>query len=112
MPPGAYNLDLYKGDSNHWQIKLWEDEAKTDPVNLAGATARAQIRDKAGGSMVVPLACTVTTPNIIDIRMAASDWSKWTIQKSGVWDLEITYATGDVQTVLSGVVNWTADVTA
>jgi len=108
--PGNYVLDIYRGDSYRWQFRLWEDVAKTIPVDLDNVIAEAEIRDKPSGTKVTAMVCTVTVPNIIDIHLDAVKSSALTIAK-GVWDLQLTYENEDVATVLVGAVNITADVT-
>ena len=108
MTPGKYTLAIYRGDSYRWQFKLWADTAKTDPIDLTGVTVKAEIRDKSGGTILGTLTCVVTLPNIIDASLAADDSA---LLKSGVWDLQLTYAGGDVSTVLAGPATVTPDVT-
>lgn len=109
MTPGRLPLSLYRGDTYRWQFKLWLDTARTLPADLSGAFALAQIRDKAGGTLIVSMPCVVTVPNFVDMVLSATDSAK--LPNSGAWDLQITYASGDVATVLGGPVNTTADVT-
>lgn len=109
MTPGRYPLILYRGDTYRWQFSLWNDLANTEPVDLTGATAASQIRDKPGGSLIASLTCSVATPNIIHAVLAASDCAA--LPNSAAWDLQVTYASGDVSTVLAGPVNTTFDVT-
>lgn len=109
MTPGSYSLQLYRGDTYRWQFKLFNDVNQTLPADLTGVTAAAQIRDKPGGTAIAALSCTVTLPNLIDAVLAASDSA--ILPSSGAWDLQLTYASGDVATVLAGPVNVTPDVT-
>jgi len=110
--PGSLPLALYKGDSFNWQIKLWTDAAKTQPADLTGVVAKAEIRDKSGGTTIIELDCVVVQPNIIDMSLAASDSSHLTMSGgNGVWDLQLTYSDGQVKTILAGPVKVTADVT-
>jgi hypothetical protein len=108
--PSPYALDLYRGDTFARTFRLWEDAAMTSPVDLTGATARAEIRDELGGTLLVELVCTVTAPNIVDVALPAAAWpagSAWTV---GVWDLELT--TGAVvTTIVAGPVRVSGDVT-
>ena len=107
--PGKYDLSLYRGDSFEWRFQLWEDEARTDPVDLTGATVAAEFRDKSGGLTIVAFRCVVTLPNIIDVFMDAAMWAG--APATGVWDLQITFLDGEVRTVVAGKVAVTADVT-
>lgn len=106
MIPGTYDLCLYKGDTGRWQFRVWTDEAKTAPADLTGAVAAAQIRPGPGGAPT-DMVCTITVPNIVDMVLPAGSAPPM----RGLWDLQITYASGDVQTVLSGKVSTQADVT-
>ncbi len=106
MIPGVYDLCLYRGDTSKWQFRLWTDEAKTQPADLTGATAAAQIRPGHSGT-ATDMVCVITLPNIIDMTLPAGA----SVPQRGLWDLEITYASGDVQTVLQGKVTAQGDVT-
>lgn len=108
--PGEYKLYIYRGDSFRRQAVLWMDQAKTQPADLTGVTAKAEIRDKPAGKKIVSMACTITLPNIVDATLTAAASGSLTITK-GVWDLQLTYPSGDVVTVLAGPVVVTPDVT-
>ena len=109
MIPGRLPLVLYRGDTSRWQFRLWLDTAKTQPADLTGASAASQIRDRPGGALIAALTCVITLPNLIDATLAAADSAK--LPSSAVWDMQITYASGDIATVLAGPVNTTSDVT-
>jgi hypothetical protein len=109
MMPGTFPLVLYRGDTAHWRFTLWTDDAKTQPADLTGATAKAEIRDKPGGATIVALVCAVELPNIVTAELTAV--ASATLPPKGVWDLQMTYVSGDVVTILAGTVEVTADVT-
>ena len=110
MIPASYNLSLYRGDTSRWQFKLWTDAGKTQPEDLTGATAEATIRDKTtGGSYRQLLTCTVVLPNIIN--MVLTDTQSRNLPAKGVWDLQVTYPSGDVASKLQGSTAVTQDVT-
>lgn len=115
--PEKYDLRLYRGDSYSWSFVLWEDDAFTVPVDLAGATAAAELRNKPGGESIIVLSCAVvSTPspprtNTVAVDLAAALWDDAPGLLAGAWDLEITYPDGSVRTVVSGKVTVTADVT-
>jgi hypothetical protein len=109
MQPASLPLDVYRGDSQRMQIKLWMDAGATIPYDLTGVTAKSEIRDRPAGPCIVAMACTITLPNIINIYLAAVDSHK--LPAKGVWDLQLTYASGDVKTPVAGVVTVTTDVT-
>lgn len=109
MNPGPYTLQVYRGDSYRWQFTCFDDVNQTQPSDLTGVTVNSQIRDRPGGNYICSLTCTVTPPNIINTHLAAVDSGK--LSGSAVWDLQLTYASGDVATILAGPVNITTDVT-
>jgi hypothetical protein len=108
--PGTYALALYRGDSYAWLFRLWTDPGKTDPADLTGVQAKAEVRDNPGGSAIMELVCTIEAPNIVHVDLPADSWTAWPLLK-GVWDLQLTYPTGEVVTIVSGPVSVTADVT-
>jgi hypothetical protein len=111
MAPGRYDLALYRGDSYAWTFRLWEDTGRTDPTDLTGATAAAELRDKPNGAVIVTLGCVITLPNIISVELPADSWPDLPVTLAA-WDLELTYAaTGQVHTVVAGSVAVTPDVT-
>jgi hypothetical protein len=110
VTPGYFPLVLYKGDTYRWQFSLWLDTLMTQAADLTGCTALSEIRDKPGGSIVIAtIACTITLPNIINGVLDAADSAL--LPSSAAWDLQVTYPSGDVATVLAGVVSTQADVT-
>jgi len=109
MTPGRYGLSVYKGDSARWLFTLWADGGRLIPTDLSTVTVTAQIRTRPAGSLVLQLAPVVTLPNSIAIALEPADTAA--LPTTAAWDLQLAYASGDVQTVLSGPVNATTDVT-
>lgn len=109
MTPGSFPLALYRGDSYRWSFLLWTDTAKTIAADLVGVVAKAQIRDKPAGATVINMTCAIVQPNTVTMTLDAA--SSQTLPLVGVWDLQLTYAEGDVATVLAGGVTVTPDVT-
>ena len=108
--PGRFDLDLYRGDTYRFQVRLWDDVAGGVPTDLTGATVEAEIRNKTAGTFIVALGTQVTLPNIVDVTMTGETmWA--TCPTKGVWDLQVTMSGGDVRTVLRGDVSVTGDVT-
>ena len=109
MTPGKYPLKLYRGDTYSWQFVFWTDAEKTIPADLSSVTAKSEIRDTPGGALVIPLACAISLPNTINAKLGAAGSAL--LPPTGVWDLQLTYTTGDIATVLAGPVTATPDVT-
>lgn len=110
--PGNFPLTLYRGDSYRWEFRLWTDAQKTEPADLTGVTAKSEIRDRPGGRIVVALECEVQQPNIVIARLLAEASRDLPLPPAGAWDLQLTYAGGDVRTILAGAVTVTPDVTS
>lgn len=108
MIPADYPLELYRGDSEHWRFKF--SSSGGQPSDLTGVTPKAEIRDRPGGTHITPLICILTLPNIVDMTLSAADSANLLLSK-GAWDLQLTFASGEVLTPIGGVVTVTADVT-
>lgn len=104
--PGNLTLKLYRGDSYSWVIGVWGDDAHTQPVDLAGATARAEIH---GPSGTMVLSCVVVPPNEISLALPAATWVS--TGNGTRWDLQLSWSDGRVYTLLAGGVSVQADVT-
>jgi hypothetical protein len=109
MTPAKCPLALYRGDTYSWRFVFWADRAKTIPADLSTVTPKAEIRDRPGGSLIVPLICAVELPNVITARLTATASAQ--LPAAAAWDLQLTYDSGDVATVLAGPVAVTPDIT-
>jgi hypothetical protein len=109
MTPAVFPLSLYRGDTYRLQLHTWDDTAKTQPTDLTGVVAKAEIRDQPSGLVIVPLLCTITLPNTIDVVLTAENAKL--VPPRGAWDLQLTYLSGDVQTIVAGPVAQTPDIT-
>jgi len=108
--PPSLNLELYRGDTQRWEFTLFTDAGNTVPADLTGVEAAATIRDKAtDGAFYLELSCVVELPNLVRMTLPAEDARN--LPAKGVWDLQLTYASGDIVSVLKGVVVVVQDVT-
>src|SRR5215471_18093727 len=98
--PGTYGLDLYRGDTYAWRFVLWQDAAKTQPVDLTGAVVGAQVRATHDGDLLATFAVAVDP-----------DTSEAIPGGSYRWDLEVWWPDGTVRTILAGGCRVTDDVT-
>ena len=111
MTPATYPLEIYRGDSAHWQFRLWNDTGHTDPLDLTDAVPKAEIRDKPAGTILAVLDCLIELPNTIEVDLPADKSAALPIA-SAKWDLQITFpASGNVNTYVAGSVKITADIT-
>jgi hypothetical protein len=107
MQPASYWLDIYRGDTRRLQVQLWDQNDVA--LDLTGVVAKAEIRDRPGGTVIIPFDCSITLPNIISLTLSAAN--SHLLPPQGAWDLQLTYASGDVKTPVAGQVQVTADVT-
>jgi hypothetical protein len=109
MTPGRHDWDVYRADSYSFQYTLWSDEAASVPFDLTDAVSKAEIREKSGGSIIVPLETEIILPNQIIVTL--SHTASQSLPASGQWDLQLTWPTGPVRTVIAGNVSVTGDIT-
>ena len=107
MQPAQLPLDIYRGDSYPLRLQFWD--SNNAAVDLTGVVAKSQIRDRPAGTSIIDMTCVITLPNTIDVYLAATDSQNLPAQ--GVWDLQLTYPSGDVRTPVAGPVMVTPDVT-
>ncbi len=107
--PSDFPLSIYRGDTHRWQFRLWQDAAKTTPVDLTTATVMSEIHST-GDALLATLDCTVTAPNLIDVVLPAAAARQLTMTPAR-WDLQLTWDTGDIQTPIGGVVTVQLDAT-
>lgn len=105
----SYALGVYRGDTFRRQFMLWADSARTLPVDLTDVAVKAEIRAGTGAVPVTVIDLAVTLPNTIDLELSAAVTAA--TPASGTWDLQLTYASGDVQTIIRGPVSTQGDIT-
>lgn len=105
MPAGAYNFTCEQGATFTRTITV--KDSAGDPVNLTGYTARMHVRkDVDATTTLVELTTsngglTINAANG-EITLNISATVTANISKSGVYDLEIISATGEVTRVIEG----------
>lgn len=91
----------------------WADSAGS-PVDLTDCTAKMQFRSAAGGSMLLELSTDnqriTLDAGTIDLLVDAATMSTFVTPK-GVWDLQITFPDGTVETILTGTFITIPDIT-
>jgi hypothetical protein len=108
--PACFDLEIYRGDTGTWAFLLWKDVLKTVPVDLTGVTPKAQMRAGPNGAVLAEFTCTVTAPNRIDMVLTPAASAALGPLRAP-WDLQLTYSSGNVSTVLAGRASVVADVT-
>lgn len=109
--PDLFHLDIYRGDTHEWTFTLWQDEAKTIPVDLTGLELEAEIRNAPSGATIIDLDCVAPIPTNGQIKVTLTAENARLVPVNGAWDLQITYPDGRVRTFVAGRVRNTLDVT-
>lgn len=110
------NLIVSQGADNEYVFRYSrEEDGVLTPVDLSYYTARAQIRNKPGGSLYLDITdITMNSEGVIVVRIPheVTEGAEWFARKSGVWDLELEDSTGTVLRFASGSVQISANVTS
>ena len=114
--PAKIKLTIYQGATFRKRL-TWKAKKTGTPIDLTGCTARMQVREEiesptallsltteSGGIVLGGVAGTIEL-FISDEASAAFTWL------SGVWDLEIEFASGEVRRLVQGTVSVSPEVT-
>jgi hypothetical protein len=112
--PGRFDLKVYQGAKLD-KTFTWKDSGGS-PIDITGYTARAQIRDRVGGAVILNM--TSGTGEIVlgdaagTIQLLVLSAVTAALKPvDGVWDLELVTAGGEVTRLLEGKGNVFAEVT-
>jgi hypothetical protein len=109
--PGNYNIDHYRGDT-FLKYFRWKDD-DGDPVDMSGGTLLAQIRQSTAYTATVYATFTVQNEDPVNGYFElylAPDTLKEAAWTRAFWDVQFTYSSGEVQTLVFGEFNLTDDV--
>lgn len=117
--PAVHNLVLYKGRTFSESFQLLDDF--DTPIDITGATAESQVRDVAG-VLALDFAATVTAPTngVLELSATPAETDTLNAQNSFIeqtgnveylYDVVITYANGEVDTLFEGTVRVIQGVT-
>jgi hypothetical protein len=109
MMPGRMPMTLYRGDSYAWRVLIWLDTLREHPFDLSTVTVKAEIREEPVKLPAHVISCSFIAPNIIELSLSA--FTCRDLPEAGVWDLQLTTADNQVQTILRGDVRVVDDVT-
>jgi hypothetical protein len=108
--PGAVNFKVYQNDTLTKTLTITDDA--DDPIDLSAATIKMEVRSSVGGTV------QFTFESGDGITVGGTDDNVITISKlvditagSYLYDLEIIYSGGEVQTLIKGSFTVTADIT-
>lgn len=117
MTAGKHNITIEQGSTWTMTLTLYEDEAKTTPLDLTGYTARMQIRSFKESSTILDefttenggITISGANSNIMTITASATDTEAYSF-RTGVYDLEIVLS-GVVARIMEGDVEVSFEVT-
>jgi hypothetical protein len=106
--PPIHDMTLYRGDTQPRTFK-YRNRATGELQSLAGATALMQLRSSASSETVIYTFPLTVNEAENTITMLISNWElvTWT---TGVYDLEVTYGSGVVETWIKGTCTVMEDV--
>lgn len=112
MAAAKLNLTIEQGTTFEKRL-TWRDKNKR-PVSLTGYTARMQIRPSVAATEVILELSTsngrivIGASGTIDLKLTPAETSAL---KAGVYDLELTDASGRVTRLIEGKLNLSPEVT-
>jgi hypothetical protein len=112
MPvPVTQDIAHYRGDTLTVAIRLWEDDAKTDPADLSAATVTAQVRASASAKTPVATFGVEVAGNQVTLTLPPP--AAQLLPTKAVYDCQVDWQSDDVnvQTVLRGALTADPDVT-
>lgn len=110
------DLIVSQGADMLYQFRYLQADGIT-PVSLVGWTARAQMRDIAGGAVWATWTTStgITLDSfgmvVLNISHTTTEATPWNAYKKGVWDLELTDTSGNIVRLAEGKVLVSHDVT-
>lgn len=105
MAAGRHNITVEQGASFRLAC-AWT--AAGVPVDLDGCTARAAVRTRPGGPLLLDLAPTIDADSIvIDVPAAQTAAASWT--SPAVWGLDVIHPGGAVTRLLAGAATLNPD---
>lgn len=112
---GKYNLEIKRGDTftrTLTCVSVDEGTGAESPVDFSGCTFRAQIRLNSESATVLATLTVTESAGVISLGLAAATTAALPIPavRRAVWDLEITFPGGIVQTWIEGDVVLSGDV--
>jgi hypothetical protein len=108
--PAQKNISIYKGDSYTIVFTL-KDPDTEEPVDLTGVEVAAEIRaTEDAGSALATFTCGHDDDGgTVTLELSPAETTALTV--NGVWDVQLTFTDGWVQTYLKGSVTLVKEVT-
>jgi hypothetical protein len=105
--PAQVNLAIYAGDD--FSFTLTATNPDNSAVDFTGAVISSQIRAQPGSSTIAATFTNSVAANVITLTLPAA--ISQTLSGVLLWDIEVTYSTGQIHTLAAGTVSITPDVT-
>lgn len=105
---GRYNLTIFQG-ATFTKVFAVRESDRTTVVPLTGYTARAQMRTRAGGDLLLEFTAAVDADDGT-VTLSATDEDTAELTRSGVYDVELVQA-GEVIHFIGGKATLVREVT-
>lgn len=111
--PSRADLAIYQGDDYTGIVQVYDGNTMTKPADLTGYGARAQIRFGPADQYPSPAVIISTSVDGAagTVALSIPGYQTLTLVGAYVWDLELIQPDGNIQTVLTGNVAVTREVT-
>lgn len=107
--PARFDLQVRAGDSYQRTVRIRDSAGAA--IDLTGYTGLAQIRDRAGGTLLAEITVVIADPESGDLVISLTASQTRALPASAVWDLELDAGESSTHTIVYGVVVVTPDVT-
>jgi hypothetical protein len=105
--PNTVDVDIYQGDDFSMTLTVTNPDGSA--ANLTGATAAAQIRSAPASTDIAATFTTTIASNVVTLTLTHT--AATALSGNYVWDCQLTYSGGTVNTIAAGRVRVAAEVT-
>lgn len=98
--------DIKRGDTYEWELRFWDDEEKTIPINVSGHSFLFTAKSTAGAS-IITLTNTDFVQQAVNIRKVTLSKTTTLAYALGElnYQLDVTLPDGSVYTWMEGYIN-------
>lgn len=98
-----FNITIYRGETFSTLVEL--KDATGAPISLTSSQIQSQCRNKSSNSVVFTFVCSILNPSAdgkFSITLPSGTSSPLTPQKNLVYDVKITFPSGEIKHWLGG----------
>jgi hypothetical protein len=100
------NLEIYKGET--FSIVIALKDAVNDPIDLTGASISAICKDKSSNNTICTFTTNITSPSSdgeFTLSLSANTSESLVASNNYIYDVKITFSSGEVVKWISGSVS-------